>query len=356
MNKTQGKHKQSDLCIGINGFGRIGRLLLRNIVMKKMYSVAAINDPCLDAETAAYLLKYDSVHGKFPMDVNVEGKDCLNVSGCKIKMFQCSNPEDIPWGDMGVQIVAETSGKNTSCDKCQGHLKSGARMVVLSAPPKDQSTPVFVMGVNHMRMKDGGNRVISNASCTTNCAAPLAKLMNEMYGIQEAFLTTVHAMTASQTVVDGVSHKDWRAGRAAGVNIIPSTTGASEAVVKVLPELDGKIAGMAFRVPVEDVSVIDFTMKLSRPMNNMRDLFQRIEQIQNDPNHEMHGVIGVTNEPLVSSDFICEERSCVLDAQACMQVNPTFVKLVAWYDNEWGYACKMAEMMQFAHDCTNSKK
>ncbi len=328
--------------VGINGFGRIGRLFARAAVQRNMFLPAVINDPMLDADSMAYLLRYDSVHGMAPFDIQVTNHQELNVNGMSIKIYSEKDATKIPWGQHGVEIVAETSGAYTAYEKAEAHLEGrnefGAKRVVISAPAKN--TPVFVMGVNHEHY-DPGMKIVSNASCTTNCLAPLAKIVHDLYGIEEGLLTTVHAVTATQALVDGPSKKDYRAGRSAGRNIIPASTGAAKAVTKVLPELEGKMTGMAFRVPVENVSVVDFTCRLTQPMQSLDDLAREIDQIEKDDTHPLHGIIGVTRDPVVSIDFNGDDRSCIFDATASILLNPTFVKLIAYYDNEWAYAVRL---------------
>ena len=331
--------------VGINGFGRIGRLFFRAALMHKNdyhFHVTAINDPQLDLESMMYLLKYDSVHGKLPFDVCTEGKDTLCVGSCKVKVFHFDDPSQIPWRDCGVEIVAETSGMFVTCEKANAHMKSGPCQVVLSAPAHDNTTPTFCMGVNH-KAYHPDMKVVSNGSCTTNCFAPLAKLLNDCYGIEEGLMTTVHAVTATQNTVDGPTHRcgDMRGGRAYGLNIIPSTTGAAESVTKCIPELEGKISGMSLRVPVENVSVLDFTCKLTRGMNSLEDFCNCICNIEKDKTHDLYGIIGVTCDPVVSSDFNGDKRSCIVDMHASMLLNPTFVKIIAYYDNEWAYANRL---------------
>jgi len=346
---SEGKTK-----VGINGFGRIGKLTARYILCKDSMQIVAINDPMLDAHSVTYLLKHDSVHGKFHMDVCVMGKDCISVNGCSIRVFSEKDPNNVPWKEVDACIIAECSGFFTSSEKSQAHLNAGAHKVILSSPAKDE-TPTLVLGVN-AECYDPTITIISNASCTTNCMAPLAKLLNDRYGIEEGLMSTVHAVTASQRVVDGPGKKDLRSGRAAGCNIIPATTGAAQAVVKAIPELNGKITGMAFRVPVENVSVLDFTVKLKNPLQSIDELVEVIRNIEQDANHPMHGIIGVTTEEAVSSDFNGDCRSCIVDAGASMLLNPTFVKIVAYYDNEWGYAARMGDMMKFIDRCDHAQQ
>lgn len=340
-------HQSSDhVLVGINGFGRIGRLLARVLFQKKTsvnLLLTAINDPKLNAAGMAYLLHYDSVHGKCCCDVEVEGPN-LKINGQLIHVFSEMDASRIPWGDLGIEVVAETSGAYTSKEKAEAHLQAGAKQVVISAPAKN--VPHFVLGVNHEKYDASSMPIISNASCTTNCLAPLAKLVNDLYGIEEGLMTTVHAVTATQAVVDGPSKKDFRAGRCATRNIIPASTGATEALTRVLPELEGKLHGMAFRVPVENVSVIDFTCRLSKPLESFESLAQHIDRINQDPSIPLNHIIGVTRDPVVSSDFNGDERSCILDTTASTALNPKFVKFVAYYDNEWAYAVRMVSILK----------
>jgi glyceraldehyde 3-phosphate dehydrogenase len=333
--------------VGINGFGRIGRLLMRSWFYNKdryHFHVTAINDPLLDLDSMIYLFKHDSVHGRFPGDVVKEGKDCMKIGNHCIKVSHVANVNEIPWNDANVDIIAETSGKNVSGDKCQDHFQCGGtvKQVVISAPTDDDKTPLFVMGVNHKNYHPN-MKVVSNGSCTTNALAPLAKLLNDNYGIEAGIMTTIHAVTASQNVVDGPCHHSGslRAGRCSSRNIIPFHTGATEGIGIVLPELKGKITGMGLRVPVENVSVLDLTCQLSKGMNSLTDFAGLLDSISNDKNHELYGVVGVTNEPVVSSDLIGDTRSFILDLNASVLLNPNFVKLIAFYDNEFAYATRL---------------
>lgn len=323
--------------IGINGFGRIGRLAFRAAIERSDVKVVAIND-LLDPEYCAYMLKYDSTHGRF--DGTVEVKDGnLVVNGETVRVTAERDPAAIGWGDVGAEYVLESTGFFLSRDKAEGHLKAGAKYVVMSAPSKD-STPMFVYGVNH-KTYEKGTDMVSNASCTTNCLAPLAKVVHDNWGIKEGLMTTVHATTATQKTVDGPSAKDWRAGRGAGQNIIPASTGAAKAVTKVIPELEGRLTGMAFRVPTPDVSVVDLTVSLEKPAS-----YDEIKAVMKKASEgEYKGVIGYTEEDVVSSDFVGEACTSVFDAGAGIALNDTFVKLVAWYDNEWGYASKCVDLI-----------
>lgn len=324
--------------IGINGFGRIGRLILRALIQKKeLASVVAIND-AKDNKYLSYLFKYDSAHGKFDCDISFEGEEWLIIDGVRIRTFHTRSPEEIKWGEAGAEIVCECTGAFLTQESCKPHLDNGAKFVLMSAPPKDD-TPMYVYGVNHDKLK-AGDQIISNASCTTNGLAPLVKVVNEEFGIVEGLMTTVHSITATQLTVDGTSKKDWRAGRAAGHNIIPSTTGAAKAVTKVIPELKGKLTGTCFRVPVINVSVVDLTVKLAKSAS-----YQEIcDALKRRSEGDMKGILGYCDEDVVSSDFNHDERSSIFDAKAGVALNETFVKLVAWYDNEWGYALRMIDM------------
>ncbi|MCL2848363.1 MAG: type I glyceraldehyde-3-phosphate dehydrogenase [Firmicutes bacterium] len=324
--------------VGINGFGRIGRLVLRSSIERKDIEVVAINDPFLDAEYAAYMLKYDTIHGRF--NGTVEVKDgTLMVNGKKVAFFTEKDPANIAWSSVGAEYIADATGVFHSKDKAQAHIDAGAKKVVYTGPSKDD-TPMFVMGVNHNTYKKEMN-FVSNASCTTNCLAPLAKVINDKYGIVEGLMTTVHATTATQLTVDGSSRKDWRGGRAAAGNIIPSSTGAAKAVGVVIPELNGKLTGMAFRVPTLNVSVVDLTVKLAKE-TNYEDIKATIKAAAEG---ELKGILAYTEEDVVSSDFIGEACTSVFDAKAGIMLGKTFVKLISWYDNEWGYSCKVLDLI-----------
>jgi len=327
--------------LGINGFGRIGRLVFRAALHRDDVTVVAINDPFMDLEYMVYMLRYDSVHGRYPGTVSIsDDKKKLIVDGREIHVFAEKSPDMIPWGSVGAHYVCESTGVFTEKSKAGLHLNGGAKKVIISAPPKDD-VPMFVMGVNHQKYtKD--LTVVSNASCTTNCLAPLAKVVHENFGIVEGLMTTVHAMTANQLSVDGPSKggKDWRAGRAASQNIIPASTGAAKAVGKVIPELNGKLTGMAFRVPTVDVSVVDLTVRLEKKATYA----QIVEVLTKASEHELKGILGITNEEVVSADFIGDARSSIFDVQAGIQLNENFVKLVSWYDNEWGYSNRVVDL------------
>lgn len=323
--------------IGINGFGRIGRLVLRASVAYDNVEVVGINDPFVDAEYMAYMLKYDSVHGKFDGEVSsVDGK--LFVNGKEIKIFEAKDPKDIPWKSCGAAYIVESTGVFTTQEAAKGHLEAGAKKVIISAPSKD--APMFVMGVNSDKYRTDMD-IVSNASCTTNCLAPLAKVIHEHFGIVEGLMTTVHATTATQKTVDGPSKKDWRGGRAAASNIIPSSTGAAKAVGEVIPELKGKLTGMSFRVPTVNVSVVDLTCRLEKPAT-----YEEIKQVvKSASENELKGILGYTEDAVVSTDFLGESRVSVFDANAGISLNEHFVKLVSWYDNEWGYSNKIVDLI-----------
>jgi len=323
--------------IGINGFGRIGRLVFRASFERDDIEIVALND-LVDTDYMAYMLKYDTIHGHFKGDIQVEGNSLI-VNGKKIRITAEKDPENLKWNEADVEYVVESTGLFTTQEKCNAHLAAGAKRVIISAPPKDD-TPMFVLGVNHLKYK--GESVVSNASCTTNCLAPIAKVIYDNFGIAEALMTTVHSITATQKTVDGLSSKDWRGGRAASGNIIPSSTGAAKAVTKVIPELKGKLTGMAFRVPTLNVSVVDLTVKLEKETtyNEIKEAMKKASE------NELKGILGYTEEAVVSSDFFGDPRTSIFDAEAGIMLNPTFVKLVAWYDNEWGYSSKVLDMIK----------
>lgn len=322
--------------IGINGFGRIGNLAFQAALKKKEVEVVAINDPFITADYMAYMVKYDTIHGKFEGEVSSK-ENTLVVNGKEIKVYNEMDPANIPWGKDGVDYVLECSGVFTTMEKAEAHIKGGAKKVIISAPSKD--APMFVMGVNNEKY-DPSMNIVSNASCTTNCLAPLAKVINDNFGIVDGLMTTVHSTTATQKTVDGASKKDWRGGRAAAANIIPSSTGAAKAVGKVIPELNGKLTGMAFRVPTVDVSVVDLTCNLAKPAT-MEEICAVMKKASEN---EMKGIIEYTEDAVVSSDFISDEHTSIFDATAGIQLTDTFVKLVAWYDNEWGYSNKLVDL------------
>lgn len=322
--------------IGINGFGRIGRLVMRAAASRDDIEVVAIND-LLDTDYIAYLLKYDSTHGIFDGDITVDNNN-LVVNGKTIRVTSEKDPAALKWDDVGVDVVVESTGLFLTKDKAAAHIQAGAKKVVLSAPSKDD-TPMFVMGVNHDSYN--GEDIVSNASCTTNCLAPLAKVLNDKFGIVDGLMTTVHATTATQKTVDGPSMKDWRGGRGAGQNIIPSSTGAAKAVGKVIPALDGKLTGMAFRVPTPNVSVVDLTVNLAKP-TSYDDICAAMKSASEG---ELKGIMGYTEDAVVSNDFVGDAQTSIFDATAGIALTDTFVKLVAWYDNEWGYSNKVLDLV-----------
>ncbi len=323
--------------VGINGFGRIGRLVFRAAQEKPEIEIVGIND-LISVDYMAYMLKYDSTHGRFNGDVKVEdGK--LVVNGKAIRVTAEKDPANLKWDEVGAEYVVEATGLFLTREKTEGHLKAGAKRVVMSAPSKD-STPMFVMGVNHKEYKADMD-MVSNASCTTNCLAPIAKVLNDNWGIAEGLMTTVHAVTATQKTVDGPSAKDWRGGRGAGQNIIPSSTGAAKAVGKVIPELNGKLTGMAFRVPTPDVSVVDLTCRLEKGAS-----YDEIKAAMKAASEgELKGILGYTEDAVVSNDFVGEKCTSVFDAGAGIQLSDTFVKVVSWYDNEMGYSNKVCDLL-----------
>ncbi len=325
----------SELKIGINGFGRIGRMVFRAAAARPDVQVVAIND-LLDIEHLAYLLKYDSVHGRFDGTVEISGTD-LVVNGKVVRITAERDPKQLKWDAVGASVVAECTGIFTTLEMAQSHIDGGAKKVVISAPSAD--APMFVMGVNHLDAK-ASDLIVSNASCTTNCLAPMAKVLNDAFGIEEALMTTVHATTATQMTVDGPSRKDWRGGRSALLNIIPSSTGAAKAVTKVIPSLVGKLTGMAFRVPNADVSVVDLTVKVSKP-TSMAEIKQAFKSASEG---SLKGILGYTEDLVVSQDFIGDARTSIFDADAGIELNSTFFKLVSWYDNEAGYSNKLIDL------------
>ena len=328
--------------VGINGFGRIGSLAFRAAVENDNVEVVGINDPFIALDYMGYMLKFDTVHGRFKGTIDVQG-DKLVVNGKSISVYSCMNAADIPWTECGAEYILECSGINTTVERASEHLKAGAKKVVISAPSKD--APMFVMGVNHdTYTKD--MTVVSNASCTTNCLAPLAKVINDNFGIVEGLMTTVHSITATQKTVDGASKKDWRGGRAAAHNIIPSSTGAAKAVGKVIPSLNGKLTGMSFRVPVNDVSVVDLTAKLVTK-TNYADIMDALEEAAHG---YMKGVLTCLDADVVSSDLRGDPHTCIVDKRAGIMLGDDFVKLIAWYDNEWGYSSKVLDMVEYVAD------
>lgn len=328
--------------IGINGFGRIGRLVARVAFQHhEDVDVVAINDPFIDLQYMVYMFKYDSTHGRFAGDVSVEGNQ-LNINGKLINVYSCMNPEDIPWGKHDVDFVVESTGVFTTNAKADRHIQGGAKNVVISAPSAD--APMFVMGVNQDKYSPD-MKIISNASCTTNCLAPLAKVINDKFGIVEGLMTTIHAYTATQKTVDGPSQKKWRDGRGAGQNIIPASTGAAKAVGKVIPELNGKLTGMAFRVPTPNVSVVDLTVKLQKGAT-YDEICEVVKEASESP--ELCRYLGYTEDEVVSCDFMSSTVSSTFDKNAGVGLNSNFVKLVAWYDNEFGYSNRVIDLIKYA--------
>jgi len=332
--------------MGINGFGRIGRLVFRAAIANPEVDVKAVNDPFMDLKYMVYQLKYDSVHKRFPGTIaskEVDGKEFLVVDGVDVQVFHEKDPASIPWGASGSNYVCESTGVFTEKPKAELHLKGGAKKVIISAPPKD-AVPIYVVGVNHKDYKPT-DTVVSNASCTTNCLAPLTKVIHEKFGIVEGLMTTVHAMTATQLTVDGPSRggKDWRGGRCASQNIIPSSTGAAKAVGKVIPEVNGKLTGMAFRVPTPDVSVVDLTCRLEKPAK----YDEIVAAVKAAADGEMKGVLAYTDEEVVSTDFVSCKDSSIFDIGAGIALTDTFVKLVSWYDNEWGYSNRLVDLAMY---------
>ncbi|ASW75931.1 glyceraldehyde-3-phosphate dehydrogenase [Chryseobacterium piperi] len=330
----------STIKVGINGFGRIGRLVFRAMTERENIEVVGIND-LIDAEYMAYMLKYDSVHGIFPGEVSVEGNH-LVVNGKKIRVTAEKDPNNLKWNEVGADYIVESTGLFLTKEAAQAHINAGAKKVILSAPPKDD-TPMFVMGVNQKELTDD-IKILSNASCTTNCLAPLAKVIHDNFGIVEGLMTTVHATTATQKTVDGPSVKDWRGGRAALNNIIPSSTGAAKAVGKVIPSLNGKLTGMSFRVPTVDVSVVDLTVRLEKA-TSYDEICATIKAASEG---ELKGILGYTEDAVVSQDFVGDKRASIFDKHAGIMLSPNFVKLVSWYDNEIGYSNKLVDMLVHA--------
>ena len=326
--------------IGINGFGRIGRLVFRSAINNNNFKIISIND-LLDIEHLAYLLKYDSVHGSFDGSVEISNNNLI-VNGNTIKITSEKNPELIKWGDMGVDIVAECTGLFTTKEKSNLHLNGGCKKVVISAPSAD--VPMFVMGVNHNNVKKD-DLIVSNASCTTNCLAPIAKVLNDNFIIEEGLMTTVHSVTASQFTVDGPSKKDYRGGRSSLLNIIPSSTGAAKAVTKIIPSLQGKLTGMAFRIPTANVSVVDLTVRLKKKTSYDEIKKVMLEASEND----LRGILGYCDDPVVSQDFIGDKRTSIFDASAGMELNSNFFKIISWYDNECGYSNKLLDLAKHIH-------
>ena len=329
--------------VGINGFGRIGRLVLRLGMERPDIEFVGINSHSQTPDYMAYLLKYDSVHGRYQGEVSWDGDDLI-VNGRRIRVFHCEEPHEIPWSSVGAEYIIESTGKFTTAEKMKGHLAGGAKKVLLTAPSKDD-TPMFAMGVNNTSY-DKSMDFVSNASCTTNCLAPVAKVLHDTFGIKEGLMTTVHSITGSQKTVDGTSKKDWRGGRAASGNIIPSTTGAAKAVGVVIPELKGKMTGMSFRVPTNDVSVVDLTARLIHPAS-YHDV---CVAMRNAAKNSMKGIITCTTDQVVSSDLTGFSETCIFDETAGIMLDDDFVKLIAWYDNEWGYTSKLLDLMAHMYE------
>ncbi|KAK8588954.1 hypothetical protein V6N13_087843 [Hibiscus sabdariffa] len=332
--RSSGKTK-----VGINGFGRIGRLVLRIATSRDDIDVVAVNDPFIDVKYMAYMLRYDSTHGPFKGTIKVVDESTLEINGKQVHVVSKRDPAEIPWGDYGAEFVVESSGVFTTLAKASAHMKGGAKKVVISAPSAD--APMFVVGVNEKTYEPSMD-IVSNASCTTNCLAPLAKVVHEEFGIVEGLMTTVHATTATQKTVDGPSMKDWRGGRGAGQNIIPSSTGAAKAVGKVLPELNGKLTGMAFRVPTPNVSVVDLTCRLQKSAS-YEDVKVAIKYAAEGP---LKGILGYTDEDVVSNDFVGDSRSSIFDSKAGIGLSKSFMKIVSWYDNEWGYSNRVLDLIE----------
>ena len=328
----------SKIKIGINGFGRIGRLVMREAFLRNDVEIVAIND-LMDIEQLVYLLKYDSVHGTFKKDITIDGNTMI-IDGKRIRVTSEKEPSLLRWDEVGAEIIAECSGVFKTMEKASAHLKAGAKKVAISSPSED--IPMFVLGVNEEKIT-ANDLVISNASCTTNCLAPLAKILNDEFGIVEGLMTTVHAATASQSVVDGASKKDFRAGRSALNNIIPASTGAAKAVTKVIPELEGKLTGMALRIPTPNVSVVDLTVKLKK--STTYDKLMNVFKKASETNY--NGIVGFTTDAVVSQDFVSDTRISIIDAKAGIALNDTFFKIIAWYDNEYGYSAKLIDLMVY---------
>ncbi|AEO71329.1 5cca9e99-4683-4e6b-a21a-d1c34be0fe11 [Thermothielavioides terrestris] len=325
--------------VGINGFGRIGRIVFRNAQELPEVEVVAVNDPFIEPKYAEYMLKYDSTHGPFKGTVAVEGNDLI-VNGKKVRFYSERDPAAIPWRETGAEYIVESTGVFTTTEKAKAHLQGGAKRVIISAPSAD--APMYVMGVNE-KTYDGSAQVISNASCTTNCLAPLAKVVHDKFGIVEGLMTTVHSYTATQKTVDGPSAKDWRGGRGAAQNIIPSSTGAAKAVGKVIPDLNGKLTGMSFRVPTSNVSVVDLTCRLEKEAS-YEDIKNAIKEAADGP---LKGILSYTEDDVVSTDLNGSPYSSIFDAKAGISLNKNFVKLVSWYDNEWGYSRRVLDLLAY---------
>ena len=334
--------------VGINGFGRIGRLVFRVAIENPDVIVTGVNDPFMSPEYCAYMLRYDTIHGKFDGTIDVKD-DAIVVNGEEVKFYTCMSPADIPWTECGAEYIVESTGVFLTTEKASAHIKAGAKKVVISAPAKDKETPMFVMGVNNKTYTKDMN-VVSNASCTTNCLAPVAKVLNDKFGIKEGLMTTVHSTTSTQKTVDGPSAKNWRLGRAAAGNMIPSSTGAAIAVGVVIPELNGKLTGKAMRIPTLDVSVVDLTCNLKTP-TTYEEICAAMKEASKG---EMAGILGYTEEMVVSSDFIHDPRTSIFDADAGIMLTDTFVKVLAWYDNEWGYSNKCIDLISYMASVDNA--
>ncbi len=334
--------------VGINGFGRIGRLVFRVAIENPNIIVTGVNDPFMSPDYMAYMLRYDTVHGKFEGEIEVKD-DAIVVNGEEVKFYDKMNPAEIPWSECGAEYVVESTGIFTTSEKASAHLKGGAKKVIISAPAKDKETPMFVMGVNNdTYTKD--MTIVSNASCTTNCLAPIAKVLNDKFGISEGLMTTVHSTTGTQKTVDGPSKKAWRDGRAASGNIIPASTGAAIAVGVVIPELNGKLTGKSMRVPTLDVSVVDLTCNLKTP-TTYEEICAAMKEASEGP---MKGILGYTDEMVVSSDFIHDPRTSIFDEDAGIMLTDTFVKVISWYDNEWGYSNKVIDLISYMAEVDNA--
>jgi len=334
--------------VGINGFGRIGRIVFRNAVEHDDINVVAVNDPFIELHYAAYMLKYDSTHGQFKGTIDIKD-DTLIVNGKTVKFYMKKDPAEIPWSETGAEYIVESTGVFTTTEKAKAHLKGGAKKVIISAPSAD--APMYVMGVNEDKY-DGSADVISNASCTTNCLAPLAKVIDDNFGIVEGLMTTIHSYTATQKTVDGPSSKDWRGGRTAAQNIIPSSTGAAKAVGKVIPRLNGKLTGMSMRVPTSNVSVVDLTCRLEKGAT-----YDEIKAVMKKASEgKLKGILGYTEDAVVSTDLNGDTRSSIFDAAAGISLNNNFVKLVSWYDNEWGYSRRVLDLLAYVAKVDSQSK
>ncbi|MBU0640415.1 MAG: type I glyceraldehyde-3-phosphate dehydrogenase [Planctomycetes bacterium] len=327
--------------VGINGFGRIGRLVVRVASDDADIDFVGVND-LVPADALAYLLRHDTVHGKFAREVG-STEATLRVGGKEIRCLSERDPGNLPWKDLKADYVVEATGLFRDRATCQKHIDAGAKRVVISAPAKDSDIPTFVLGVNEEKYNKGSDKIVSNASCTTNCLAPLAKIVNDNFGIDEALMTTVHSMTATQPTADGPSRKDWRGGRAAAHNIIPASTGAAKAVTLCIPDLKGKLTGMAFRVPTLDVSCVDLTVRTTKE-TSLKEINAAVKEASEG---KMQGIMGYTEEQVVSSDFISCPLSSIYDATACIGLNSRFFKLISWYDNEWGYSCRVVDLVKY---------